>query len=222
MLPFAKMIKYGNILPPSTTILDIDFSTQNVGDTFIRDNAGTQFSLIGTAGMVQYDSTLGKNVFKFSGAGYYKSPQIYSGTRLDLTNKSFEVVLQFKATTTSQIQDIWETGNYSYRRIYGICNSINQYPSTYFQWFMDNGRYNRVLMNGVNPLAWDTVTITYIKNSDITVKSQYYNSTQTFPAYGFGMGTNLSIGGSYVNAEVGGAPFYFTGSLAKLKITEIK
>lgn len=222
MLPFPRLVKYGNILPPNTTLLDIDFSTQSVGDTFIRDNAGTQFPLAsGIAGIVKYDSELGHNVFQFNG-GYYKSPSITSGSKLDLTNRSFEIVLQFKPTTSSQVQGIWETGNWNQRRVYGITCSINQYPSTYFQYFMDNGTYNRVLMNGTNQLAWETITYTYIKNVGITVKSQYYNNTQTFPAYGYGMGLNLSIGGSYVSAEVGGAPYYFTGLLSKLKITEIK
>lgn len=222
MLPFPRLIQYANILPPDTTLLDIDFSTQSVGDTFIRDNAGSQFNLMGTAGTVQYDSTLGHNVFNFSGAGYYKSPAITSGSKLDLTNRSFEIIVQFKSNTASQVQGIWETGNWNQRRVYGIACTVNQYPSTYFQYFMDNGSYNRVLMNGTNPLAWETITFTYIKNSGITVKSEYYNNTQTFPAYGLGMGLNLSIGGSYVSAEAGGLPYYFTGSLSKLKITEIK
>lgn len=222
MLPFPRLLKFANILPPNTLLLDVDFSTQTVGDTFIRDNAGTQFNLMGTAGMVQYDSQLGQNVFKFSGAGYYKSPSITSGSKLDLTNRSFEIIVQFKPNTTSQVQGIWETGNWSQRRVQGIACTLNQYPSTYFQYFMDNGSYNRVLMNGTNPLAWETITFTYIKNSGITIKSQYYNTTQTFPAYGYGMGLNLSIGGSYVSAEAGGSAYYFTGSLAKLKINEIK
>lgn len=223
MLPFPRLVKYANILPANTVLLDIDFSTQTVGDNFIRDNAGSQFSLVGTAGVVQYDSQLGHNVFQFSGSGYYVSQPIISASKLDLTNRNLEIVVQFKPNRTSQIEGLWETGNYSSRRIPGITCSLNQYPSTYFQYFLDNGAtYNRVLMNGTNAMEWETITFTYIKNVGITVKSSYYNNTQTFPAYPYGIGSKLSIGGSYVNAEVGGTPYYFNGLLSKLKITEIK
>ncbi|AMM44112.1 virion structural protein [Pectobacterium phage vB_PcaM_CBB] len=223
MLPFPRLVEYANILPPNTVLLDIDFSTQTIGDNFIRDNAGAQFSTIGTAGSVQYDPQLGQNVFKFSGAGYYVTPPIISGSKLDLTNRSFEVVIQFKTNRTSVMEGLWETGNYSSQRIPGITCALNQFPSTYFQYFLDSGEtYNRVLMNGTNHMSWETMTFTYIKNSGITVKSSYYNNTQTFPLYPYGIGYKLSIGGSYVSAEVGGQPYYFGGSLAKLKITEIK
>lgn len=223
MLPFAKMIRYGNILPPSTTLLDIDFSTQSVGDTFIRDNAGTQFPLTaGKAGIVQYDSTIGKNVFVFNN-GYYRCAPFAAGSKLDLSNKDFEVVVQFKSNTTAAVQGLWETGNYGQRRILGISCYVNQFPSQYFQYFIDDGAaYNRVLLNGSNPMVWDTITMTRIRSVGITLKSQYYNSTQQFPTWGIGAGYCLSIGGSYVNYEAGGLPYFFNGSIAKLKITEIK
>lgn len=215
MLPFPRLSQYNNVVDHKI-LLDIDFSRQNIGDSNVYDfSQNSVFSLIsGTAGTVQYDSTIGSNVMSLSGTGRYISP-INKAT--DLTNRSFIIESTFKCNTTSPMV-LWETGDWNGSRIPGMLHSMNSFPSTYNQYFMDDGsQYNRVLLNGTNTLEWETITFIYNKGVGISTYRKLTDTTQTFPAYPYAKGINLSIFGSYT----GGNEYFFNGLVKSIKITEL-
>ncbi|AQW89073.1 virion structural protein [Serratia phage BF] len=220
MLPFARIVEYGNVAPAANILLDIDFDRQDIGSTSMIDSTGVQFPLSsGSAGIVQYDSEVDRNVMVFNN-GYYLSPAITDGSQLDLRNIDFEIDYMFKCNTGT-LQVLWQTGNYGTRRVAGISCSANQYPSTYFQIFCDTGSsFNRVLMNGANTLGWETLKITFIRGIGWSIYNARTGVTQNYPAYAFGRGDYFSIGGGYVDAA-SGQYYYSSGSLAYIKITKL-
>lgn len=228
MIPFSRMIKYGNVIPTSTDILDLDFSTMQVGSTVLYDGSGQTFQQLGGfVGVVRYDSDLGANVYDCAGnLGYARTPYPIQGTKFDLSQyDAFEIKYSLKFSS-SDMMNFFETGTFGSRRIGGIANAFNQFPATYNQLFIDTGvndNFYRILSVGVNPNAWDEITMTFRKGIEITVHSKFYNNTQTFPWYNI-VSSGLqyfSLFGSYVNGDIGASPNPYTGKVGFVRIREL-
>lgn len=71
MLPFARLLRYGYV--GTEVVLDIDFSTQSVGVTFIiyrTENSVFSLESGTSAGVVEYNSVIDSNVMKFNNTRY--------------------------------------------------------------------------------------------------------------------------------------------------------
>lgn len=214
MIPFARVLKYGNVLD-TTTLLDIDFSKQSVGSTNVQDWTNhSVFSVVaGAGGVVQYDSVLDSNVMVLGGNTRYNTAM---NNYLNLVGINFEINFVFKSTSTIP-QCPWCTGDYNGGRIPGINFSVNAVSANYLQWFIDSGGdFNRIIVGGPNPQVWEDVTFRCTSTEMIVINNRL-GTTQNFPRYSYGAGTNFSLFGSYS----GGTPNYFTGSVQKLHIKRI-
>ncbi|QCW18647.1 structural protein [Salmonella phage SE_PL] len=232
MIPFSKILTYGNIAPEKM-ILDVDYSTQEIGSTGVPDRAGNQFlqrSQIGTinpvAGTVVYDDEIGSNVLDCTNSSaYFRTLNPVKGTKLDFSlYNAFDIEYRMKCSPIGG-QTLFETGNYNSRRISGFVNAFNQYSSTYNQVFIDWGNnYARVLPTWANPNAWDTIKMEFRKGISITVHSELFNETQTFPWYQILSPVNqyFSLFGSYVDGDNNANPVLFKGRIQYIKMREVQ
>lgn len=228
MIPFTRMLKYGYVIPISTDILDWDFSSMPLGATALPDGSGGFFEKHGTfSGRVIYDEDLGANVYDLSGnSGYARTKYLVQGTKFDFSQyDAFEITYSLKFSATGTIS-FFETGGFDSRRISGFSNTFNQYPSTYNQLFFDTGtggNYYRALMSGANPNAWDEITLTFRKGISITMHSKLRNTTDEFQWYPVLSNASqyFSFFGSYVNGDVGGLIYPYTGRVGYVRIKEL-
>ena len=227
MIPFPIISRYNNVVEAGV-VLDIDFSTQPLGSTDIidRSNNSTFTLKNGTAGSVVYDSTIESMVMQFDASqGTVYSTPLSAGSVLDLRNKNFTIDFVFKQTGTV-VQSVFGTGDYPSARMAGYSFTLNQYPDTYMQYFIDSGigtGFNRVLTPGTNTNEWETLTLTYISTDTadlprgITTYRALTDTTTQFPYYGFGLGQAFYIGGSYLSL----GQYNFNGYIKSIKIKEI-
>lgn len=195
------------------TLVDIDFSLQNVGDNFIvNQSPARQFTVArGTPGSVVYDATLGKNVMPFSNVAF-------SCPNLNLTkDKAFVIEVQFKASSSANTS-LFGTGAYydSTQRWAGINFTLSQYLDNYMQLFVDNGgsEFNRLFFNVAYNTSWQNVRMTYTPGVSWVFERLDTGATITYPPYPFGEGIDFAIGGFLIVPVA----YYFQGSLARLKI----
>lgn len=227
MIPFPIISKYNN-KGTVGVLLDIDFSRQAIGSTDIVDHSNlSTFTLKnGTPAEVVYDSDIGSNVMLFSSLSKtVYSTGLVAGSVLDLRNKNFTIEFEFRQVGTV-VESVFGTGDYPGARMAGFSFTLNQFPSTYMQYFIDTGigsGFNRVLTPGTNSNVWENLTLTYISTATdtlprgISTYRELTNTTTTFPYYSFGLGQAFYIGGSYLAL----GQFNFNGYIKRLKITEI-
>lgn len=210
MLPFARLLRYGSV--GTEVLLDIDFSTQNVGDTEIIDNTGHSiFSLASgtSSGVVEYNSVIGSNVMKFNNTRYISPMNQW----LTLPGTSYEIQLVLN-NNNAPVGEILCTGDYNGSRIPGM-NLANSPSSTSYQMFLDSGTsYSTIYFGTVPNTGWDTVSY---KVTSTGIYTNVNGVKQTHPVRAYGTGTNFAIGSSYT----GGTPVYWNGYLKSLKITRI-
>ncbi|AFC21449.1 virion structural protein [Cronobacter phage vB_CsaM_GAP32] len=210
MLPFARIFRYGDI--GKEVVLDIDFSTQSVGDTSIIDRTGHSiFSLQSgtTSGVVEYNEVLGSNVMRFNNTKYICPMNAY----LTLPGHSFEIQLVLN-NNSAPVGEIFCTGDYNVGRIPGM-NMSNNPSAGVYQMFMDSGSTYRTIQFGtVVNTGWDIVSF---KVDSTGITTTVNGLVQRHTLSPFGAGTNFSIGGSYT----GGTPAYWNGLLKSIKIIRI-
>lgn len=214
MIPFARMIQYGNVVDHDT-LLDIDFSRQDVGNTNVIDYSGrNNFTRVrGTSAVVAFDAVLNSNVMTVSANTMYTAP---INAFLNLVNINFEINVVFKTTSTA-VQCPWCTGDWNGTRIPGINFSLNANAANYMQWFIDNGSsFNNIITGGTNTQVWEDVTFRCTSTEMIVINNRL-GTTQNFPRYTYGAGTSLALFGSYT----GGTANPFIGSMQKLHIKKI-
>ena len=122
-------------------------------------------------------------------------------------------------------QSLLETGNFNQTtRSGGFTCILNQTPTKYLQFFMDNlSAFRRVEMTWTNPLVWETVVFTYIRGTGCKVYRKLTDSTEDFPGLAFAFssgGGYLSIGGDYVHSNIAFAQF-FNGRISGIKIRKL-
>lgn len=211
MIPFARMIKYGHI-DQRNTVLDIDFSRQNVGDTNIIDFTGNNiFQQDGVTGLgtVEYNSTIGSNVMRFNSSRYSTAMK----SVLQLRDVEFRIVMVINNNNASTGEIIC-TGDYNGARIPGFNfnNTRNGSTGTNYALFMDDGGnfVNHQFGVALN-VGWDVVEIHRDKlGFHCTVNGVTTSFAQYFP----GNGTKFAIGGSYT----GGTNVYWNGLMKSLYI----
>lgn len=217
MIPFSRMLEYGNVVNRDY-IVDIDFSRQNVGDTFIHDSTGRIYNtLYGSGAQVINDSSMG-NVMYFPGTNSFYTP---INSTLELNSIDFDLECVFKPLDARAYEVICETGNYSQDGtiIPGFSLTLNQFPSQYIQTFMCDSvqDYSRVLLDGVYTSDWEFIKMS-VRSNSITISNSRTNVSNSYPRFNFGNGTHFSVGGSYVTAAY---PYYFYGYIKSLRITKI-
>lgn len=199
MLPFSRLVEYGNIIVYDDYVLNLDFTRQLPGDTSVIDYSshGRIFTKLNTlqANIVQ-DSTLKKNVMYFNG-GVFSTP---INNDLDLSTKHFEIDVMYKSNI-SPIQILYGTGYYpdEPNRIGGLSHQIGQY-SGQDQYFLDDGvNYQRNLISGSDMYQWQRLV--YTRNSSGVNIKVYRNgglvSQITYADYPFSNGTSFGVGGYY-------------------------
>lgn len=210
MLPFARMLRYGDV--DKVLVLDIDFERQNIGDTGITDFTGNSTFMLAsgtTAGVVEYNSTIQSNVMKFNSSRYDSMMNAF----LTLPGNNFEIQIVLN-NNSSAVGEIICTGDYNGARIPGM-NLNNNRGANNYGLFLDNGSTYETLFFGAVPnTGWNTVIFRY-DSSGITCTVNGVKST--FPSRTFGTGTKFAIGGSYT----GGSPVYWNGYLKSIKLLRI-
>lgn len=216
MIPVPRMVQYGNIAPQNI-LLDIDFTRQNIGDTFITDAIGHTFSKTGTgSAVVENDATLG-HVMTFAGASYFSTPMVND---LKLSTIAFDLRIQFKSTTTGENIPFC-TGDYPSAGTIVAGMLLTVFNNTGSQLFCTDsiGNFTRCIFPyAVN--TWRDISFIWtpgtkqmkiVDNDTSTVLGTYTVSS------GIGDGTSLSIGASYVR----GLTATFVGSIKKILIKKL-
>lgn len=198
-------------------LIDIDFNRQSVGDTDIVDLGGNTWNRVagsGTNPVVVSDATMG-NVMQFNGSGYFTLPMV---NRLRLSAKSF--LLEIVLKCTNDYSKVFGTGDYPSPS--GFVVSVNQYPATYIQMFLEisGTTYYRVLPSLTNNGGWATAQFrrTYGVNVVGTIfRDGAQVASYTQAQQGFGDGGPLCIG------TTPGSPGtqLFKGSIKSIKLTLI-
>lgn len=201
-------------------LIDIDFSRQDIGDTFMTDLAGNQWELVGNDPdcKVVSDSVKGK-AFRFKGTTYFRSPLV---SRLLLANVSFSLELGIHSDASAS-GVILGTGNYpSSGGILGGFNlSTGQYPATYIQMFMTNssGVYQRCLpANTTWANTWDDIIFTRRRNASVfgqVTRNGVITGTNSVGDNPFGNGKDYFCIGA--NAHILGTSG-FKGLISRVKL----
>lgn len=216
MLPFARMVQYGNNAQTGQYVLNLDFTRQTVGDTNIIDystNSHTFTKLNTGQANIVLDSTLGTNVMYFNGA-VFSTPMVDD---LKLQSKYFEIDVVYKSFSNA-IQVLYGTGYYPdvTNRIAGLCHQIKQYDGN-DQYFLDDGTtYNRNLISASTESQWQRLI--YSRTSGGVNIKRYRNGTLvnqiSFADYPYGNGTYFGVGGYYQTP----ANYLFYGYMQYLKV----
>lgn len=223
MIPFARMLEYGNDLV-NNNIIDLNFKTATLGSSAVIDSSrhNYPFTKINSTGsnVVQFDSTLNTNVMYFNGA-LYSTPMV---SDLFLSSRDFEIEFVYKSLVGA-ISVLFGTGYYpdTENRISGICYQMHQVadsPQTFVTGTIDTD-YWRNQMSGVTDNVWYKVRIT---RSGTTVSVQCFNMAGSLVAFRsdgsdqlFGNGTSFGIGGYYKTLTSN----LFYGYVQYLRIKEI-
>lgn len=173
-------------------IMDIDFQDAEVGSTQIADRSGRVWTRNGSgAGAVVVNDPDHGSVLFLDGKTWYRAdmtPDMY----LNTTN--WKMTVEFKPANTTYSK-LFSTGDYPSPA--GLTLSLNQYPSTYIQAFLEqSGTYfQRLMTNLTNTLVWEKVVITREVGKPFTM-TVYRNGVQvaatTLGNYNFGNGSAAS------------------------------
>lgn len=197
-------------------LLDVDFSKQQVGDTFITDHSGeNQFSLLkGSLASVITDPEMGK-VMQMSNSVYTTPPDVI----FDLTTIDFDLVIVSKLNPGGPARQVaFQTGDFTSGRIPGFSVSLN-FDGGYRHLFLDTGSsYWRLYCSKLDNV-WSTLTYKFRLKSQnqISVTESTTGDTQVIKGVTFGKGQRFAIGGSYPGNEL--TPMI--GLLKSVKITEV-
>lgn len=201
MIPFARVLKYGNIAPEpdNGVVLKIGFDAAAVGSTSILDLSKNPvlFNPVGAVNnKVVVDPTYG-NVMEFNGGIYYNTPMI---DKLRLSTRDFEMRIVYKSAASSE-NILFSTGDY-----YSAGNIVAGFLVSFFnntgsQVFCTNsqGSFTRCIFPySVN--TWRDLSIFW--NHTSKVMNVYDNIDKGIIASvivpsAFGDGSSLSVGGSY-------------------------
>lgn len=223
MIPFARMINFGNVVR-NTNIIDLDFRNAMLGTSDVLDVSDHHypFTKINSTGtnVIQFDSTLNTNVMYFNGA-LYSTPMV---SDLYLSSKDFEIEFVYKSLAGG-VSVLFGTGYYpdTANRISGICYQMHQNsdaPQTFVTGTIETS-YWRNQMSGVGDNTWYRVVIT---RTGTTVSVSCYNMAGALIAsrsdgsgQTFGNGTSFGIGGYYKTLTSN----LFYGYVQYLKIKEL-
>lgn len=216
MLPFVRLLEYGNVVSDST-LIDIDFTRQQLGDTFVTDARGHVFSKVGTGtGVVQNDPSHGL-VMTFDGLVYFSTPMM---NNISLSQKHFEMRMVFKCTYSGQNIPFSTGDYYTVPTLQGGFDII-LFHSFGTQLFAtdDAGLFTRCPFD-YTLNAWADMTFTWLPTTNtmtITNNDTHVSTDFVIPA-GFGNGTQMALGASYTR-PVGVNTFI--GSIKSLVIKEL-
>ena len=196
----------------SKVVLDVDFENAAVGDQTLTSKVGS-FSFArqqgsgtanGTDGVVN-DPTYGK-CYRFNGVTYFNEPSAKPG----IWNKEYRITLEFQSLST-RAEAVFGTGDYNPTANIGSSLSINNYASQWVQYFMCNGQYQRVLLNGTRPTVMETIIITR-RSTGVTIESPRTGQKNSYPDFN-------TLGESFFRIGTAQNPAYcFTGLIKSLKI----
>lgn len=217
MLPFTRVLNFGNSVNKS--LLDINFNSSTIGSTVIIDRAGHTFTKVGTGSASVVSDAVKGNVMQFSGSSYFITPM---QSDISLSNIHFKMNIVFKSTISTENM-LFCTGDYfsSGSIVGGLLLTIFNSSGTELFCTTDAGVFTRCIFNyTIN--TWRDLTFEWIPNTKTMIIYDNDSTTTIFSGTvsgGFGNGTNLSIGASYVR---GVANANFQGLLQKIKIELIQ
>lgn len=219
MIPFVRIFEYNNI-STNGILLDIDFSTSEIGSTEIIDTSATGaiFERIGTgeASVVSLEGY--GNVMSFStGSMYYRTEM---KPELELSNKKFSMRVKFMSTSSKE-NHLLSTGDYFQSVIVGGL-LLTLFNSTGTQMFCVNdagSSFRSKFTYVVN--TWRDITFTW--NPTNKLMEIYDNDTDKLlnkytVSHGFGDGEYFSIGGSVLRKGASN----FEGYIKSIRIEQVK
>lgn len=215
MLPFTRLVQYGNIIIYDDYLLNLDFTRQLLGDTNVIDYSSKSriFTKLNTStANIVHDNTLQCNVMYFDGGVFSTSIT----PDLQLSTKYFEIDVMYKSTSSST-QVLYGTGYYPDipNRIPGLSHQIGQFTGQ-DQFFLDDGvNYQRNLLVG-SDTQWQRLV--YTRNAAGVDIKRYKNGSLvneiTYSNFPFSDGTSFGLGGYYKTPS----QWSFHGYMKYLKI----
>ncbi|WBF04845.1 hypothetical protein [Erwinia phage vB_Ea277G] len=196
----------------SKVVVDIDFEDAVVGSQVLTSKSGNftfgrkqgSGTVNGTDGVVD-DPTYGK-CYRFNGITYFEDPTGRPG----IWNKEYRITLVFQSLA-AKAEAVFGTGDYNPTANIGSSLSINNYASQWVQYFMCNGQYQRVLLNGTRPTVMETIIITR-RSTGVTIESPRTGQKNSYPDFN-------TLGETFFRIGVAQNPAYcFTGLMKSLKI----
>lgn len=227
MIPFARVLRYGNEVIPidKNILLDIDFSRQSLNDRTVKDWSSFErvFNLSSgySAGTVVYDSVLGSNVLSVAGGTQY-----ICSNNLSLNTIDFDLEITFKNTFVGSARTCTGTGMWGNQTRNPGCSWVVNTAGTgdngCYMWFDRGATTGTQFLRAAMPTpayvagTWETVKISVNRISGVTVYRQSTNTSLHYAYYAFGAGV-----GYYVGGVPGHSPaIAFQGSISKIKITK--
>lgn len=171
-------------------IMDIDFQDAAVGSTQIADRSGRVWTRNGSgAGAAVVNDPDHGHVLFLDGKTWYRTdltPDMY----LNTTN--WKMTVEFKPANTTYSK-LFSTGDYPSPA--GLALSLNQYPATYIQAFLEQSgtNYRRLMVNLTNTLVWEKLVITREVNKPFTMtifRDDVQVATTTLENFSFGNGSS--------------------------------
>lgn len=172
----------------SLPLIDVDFSEAAVGSSAITDRSGRVWTRNGSnPGSVVVEDQEKGNVLFLDGKSWYRTditPDLY------LNATEWKLTVEFKTTSAAHAV-LLATGDYP--RPAGLALSVNQYPATYIQLFLERSgtTYARLMADITNTMVWERVEITSQANKPFTMKIYRENSLvaeKTLARWAFGNG----------------------------------
>lgn len=192
-------------------LLYLDFADYDLGSQIIVDQSPSKVSLprVGTNlsnfGVVDVPGV--GRCFQFNGGTYF-----YSNIPLNFSTDDYDLEIGFIKPNTA-LQVLFATGDWNSSNTRGFAVSMDQYPSTAFEQFVNTGTgsYQRNLFNGANTQAF-TEFLIQKRSTGYTITNKTTGAKQTFGAFSTGGDTFLAVGGSSNNAGL------FAGYLKYLRL----
>ena len=227
MIPFAKILKYGNTVIPidPNILLDIDFSKQDLGDNRVLDLSSYKntFGVSSgfSTGTLVYDSVLNSNVLSFTGAQQY-----FCSNNLKLNEIDFDLEITYKSTFNGSARTCTGTGMWgNTTRNPGCCwvvNNVGTGDNGCYMWFDRGQTTGTQFLRAAQPApayvagSWETVKVSVNRTTGVVVYRNKTNTSLSYQYYAFGAGI-----GYYVGSVPGHTPtIAFQGSISKIKITK--
>lgn len=170
-------------------IMDIDFRSADIGSTQIIDRSGRAWTRNGaSAGAAVVEDPDHGRVLFLDGKTWYRTaltPDMY----LNTTN--WKMTVEFKPANTTYSK-LFSTGDYPSPA--GLALSLNQYPATYIQAFLEQSgtNFQRLMANLTNTLVWEKVIITREVGQPFTLsisRGGVEVAAATLPHFSFGNGS---------------------------------
>lgn len=221
MLPFARLLQYGNKRVVSNEYeINLDFSRQALGDTNIIDYSykNRLFTKLNSLeGKIVLDNMLNENVMYFNGAVF--------STPLDadimLSGKNYEFDVMYKRNSArNSIQVLYGTGYYpdETNNIPGFAHQILQYMGDDQYFLQNDSTYIRHFVGGQLVSDWQRVVYRKV-DSNVTI-TRYVDGVianqSTYTAFECSNGQTFGVGGYFKTPTT--TNFYGYMKYLKLKI----